>query len=581
LKPIDRKVAEIPMLTSLHIENIAVIQSLDVDFSDGFTVMTGETGAGKSVIIDSIGLILGGKASKELVRTGEDHSMVSALFDRLSPKTVEALAEIGVYPDEDGCLYIQRTISAKDGRSVTKLGGHTIPLSLQKEIGAYLINVHGQHENQALLNSTLHIHFLDDFAKDKDLVAEYSQYYSEMLDAKKKMQSYLQGEREKQQRLDMLKFQIQDIESAKLKANEEEELQNEKKRLQNSKFLMKQITTIYRALYKNDKGVSAWRMLEIARKSLDDLAGLFPDAPKFSDKLYDMQYEMASIAQATLDYLPHDGDNPEQRLNEIEDRLDVIHKLERKYGSSETEVLDFLKNAKSELNDILLSDEKAKEYSILYEEAKSKAWEVANKLSEIRKSQAGKLSEKICSELNYLDMNKVCFTVKVTRRDQNSSESLSPSGCDDVEFLISTNPGDPLKSLTKIASGGELSRIMLAMKCVLTDSEGIPTIVFDEIDTGVSGKTSHKIGVKLRQLSRGTQVFCITHSAQVAANADNHYKIVKNTIQDRSVTCLELLNDASRADELARIMGGVEPSRKIHDSAVEMLELARSKKNTL
>lgn len=561
------------MLSSLHIENIAVIRSLDVDFSKGFTVLTGETGAGKSIIIDSIGLILGSRTSKELIRTGENSAMVSALFTDLPDRTVQALSDLGVAPDEDGCLYLQRTIY-RDGRSATKLCGRSIPLSMQREVGALLVNTHGQHENQALLSQSSHLGILDRYGKCQELADAYRAEYRKMNDARNKMESILRDEREKQQKLDMLRFQISDIESAKLKSGEEENLTAEKKLLQNTKLLTKQVTTIYRALYKNDKGVSAWRMLEIARKSLEELLDVFPEASEYSDKLYDMQYELASIAEAASDLLPSGGENPEKRLSEIEDRLDTVRRLERKYGSSIDEVLAFLECAKKEQEEILLSDEKAKEYGALYEKYRADATELAQKLSEIRKSAAAALSERICSELIYLDMNKVAFACKVARRNQDGGDALGKDGLDDVEFLISTNPGEPLKPLAKIASGGELSRIMLAIKCVLTDCEGIPTIIFDEIDTGVSGKTSQKIGIKLRELAKGPQVFCITHSAQVAANADTHFKITKGEEGGRSVTHLNLLSDIQRAEELSRIMGGVEKSKAIYESALEMLRNA-------
>ncbi len=562
------------MLSSLHIENIAVIRSLDVDFSKGFTVMTGETGAGKSIIIDSIGLILGARTSKELIRTGESRAMVSALFTDLPKASLQALSELGITPDEDGCLYVQRTIDI-EGRSATKLGGRSIPLSLQREVGALLVNIHGQHENQALLSPKSHLGILDRYGRSYETAERYRALYRSMNDARRKMDAILRDEREKQQRLDMLRFQISDIESAKLKPGEEENLTAEKKILQNAKALSKQVTTIYRALYKNDKGMSAYRMLEIARKSLDELSDVMPQAQSYSDKLYDMQYELASIAETAADLLPGGGENPEKRLSEIEDRLDTIRRLERKYGSSIEEVLAFLDKAKKDQEEILLSDEKAKEYAALYERYRGEATEIASELYELRKTAATDLSEKICAELAYLDMNKVAFAAKVQRRSPESGDILGPDGMDEVEFLISTNPGEPLKPLAKIASGGEMSRIMLAIKCVLTDSEGIPSIVFDEIDTGVSGKTSQKIGIKLRELAKGPQVFCITHSAQVAANADSHFRISKSEEDGRSVTRLTLLDESQRARELSRIMGGVEFSQKIYESALEMLNIAK------
>lgn len=560
------------MLISLHIENIAVIRSVDIDFEREFSVMTGETGAGKSIIIDSIGLVLGDKFSKELIRTGQSRASVSALFGELPENVLTALDALGLSADEDGCVFIQRSVSA-DGRSVTKYNGRAIPLSLQREVGSLLINIHGQHDSRALLDPGAHISYLDKFAHNDGLLCEYRKFYDAMLDARRRADAIKKDEREKQQRIDMLKFQINDIESAKLKADEEEKLRAEKNVLVNAKQISKQINTLYRALYKNEKGMSAYRLIEIARKSLNDIADLVPNARAFSDKLYDMQYELSSIADAAYSVLPRDCDDPETALSKIEDRLDTIHKLERKYGASVSEVLDFLDKAKKELGEIMVSDEKIKEYGLIFEKNRKSALEVADKLSKKRIEAAETLSCGVCSILEYLDMKKVIFRVGVkSRREEDGL--LCPTGADEVEFLISTNPGEPLKPLAKIASGGEMSRIMLAIKCVLTNAEGIPTVIFDEIDTGVSGKTSQKIGIKLHDLSKYMQVISITHSAQVSANADRHLKIEKHEIDGMSETTVRDLDISERADELARIMGGVTPSEKIYESAVEMLKNA-------
>lgn len=559
------------MLISLHIENIAVIRSLDLELERGFSVMTGETGAGKSIIIDSIGLVLGEKFSKELIRTGQSRAMVSALFGELPESVTVALSELGLAPDEDGYVFIQRSLSL-DGRSVTKYNGRAIPLSLQREAGKLLISIHGQHESHSLLSPAAHIGYLDNYADISELLAEYKVYYNAMQDAAHRADLLKKGEREKEQRIDMLRFQINDIDSAKLAPDEEEKLRTEKTLLSNAKQITKQINTLYRALYKNEKGMSAYRLLEIARRSLDDIADIVPDARAYSDKLYDMQYELASVAEAAYSVLPDGHDDPEKRLSQIEDRLDTIRRLERKYGASVPDVLDYLSKARAELDEIMLSDEKINELAKVYQENRMAALEIAEKISAIRNEAAQRLSESICRVLDYLDMEKVVFSARVARREENSL--LCQNGIDDVEFLISTNPGDPLKPLAKIASGGELSRIMLAIKCVLTDAEGIPTIIFDEIDTGVSGKTSQKIGIKLRELAKTLQVISITHSAQVSANADVHLKIEKNERDGMSETSVRVLDIGQRAHELARIMGGVKPSEKIYESAVEMLKNA-------
>lgn len=382
-------------------------------------------------------------------------------------------------------------------------------------------------------------------------------------------------ERLKAQRLDMLRYQIEDIESAEPQEGEEDALLSEKKILQNAKQLQKQVMTIYRALYKNEKGMSADKLLEIARTSLENISDLMPDAPAFIDRLSEMQYELERIAEASLALLPSGGSG-EARLEEIAERLDVLRRLKRKYGADEKEILEFYQKAKEELDQILLSDEREKEYDRQYNALRTEAIALADQLTEVRRSASAELSDRICGELAYLDMGKVAFCARVSKKlSSDGKPELTPKGGDEVEFMISTNPGEPLKPLTKIASGGELSRIMLAIKCVLTAADGMPTVIFDEIDTGVSGKTSQKIGIKLRELAGdGPQVFSITHSAQVAANGHAHYKIRKQEVDGRSETTVYALSRAERIDELARIMGGMDKSQKIIDSAAEMLEIA-------
>ena len=326
--------------------------------------------------------------------------------------------------------------------------------------------------------------------------------------------------------------------------------------------------------------MSADKLVEIARTSLENISDLMPDAPAYIDRLSEIQYELERIAEASLALLPSGGSG-EARLEEIAERIDILRKLKRKYGSDEKEILEFYRQAKEELDQILLSDEREREYDRQYIAYREEALALADRLTEARKIASTELSERICGELSYLDMGKVAFCAKVAKKlSADGKAELTPKGGDEVEFMISTNPGEPLKPLTKIASGGELSRIMLAIKCVLTAADGMPTVIFDEIDTGVSGKTSQKIGIKLRQLAGdGPQVFCITHSAQVAANGHAHYKIRKQEVEGRAETTVYPLSKSERIDELARIMGGMDQSKKIIDSATEMLEIAESKYN--
>lgn len=564
------------MLVSMHIENIAVIKSLDLDFSDGFTVLTGETGAGKSIIIDSIGLLTGAKTDRELIRTGEKNAMVSACFT-VTESERQALSEIGVTPDEEGMLFIQRAITA-EGKSVTRLNGRTIPLSIHRQIGELLVGIHGQHDSEKLMRPAAHIDWLDGYAHNAELLAEYSGYYRQMIEAATARDKCRLDERVKAQRLDMLRYQIEDIEAAELEVGEEDKLITEKKQLQNAKQLTKQVVTVYRALYRNDKGMPADKAIEIAKNALMALNDMMPEASTYVDRLSDMQYEIGRIAQAAASLMPKSGANPEKRIEEIDDRLDTIRRLRRKYGATEAEILDFLQNAKAELDEILLSDEKEKEYDKQYHLFRKQAEAVALKLSEARKAAAVELSERICGELAYLDMEKVAFSARVALGTSGEGDTkLGPKGMDEVEFMISTNPGEPLKPLAKIASGGELSRIMLAIKCVLTAADSVPTLIFDEIDTGVSGRTSQKIGMKMRSLAcDGPQVLCITHSAQVAANGHRQYKIIKQEVDGRSQTTVVPLDRDQRIAEIARIMGGMDISQKILDSATEMIEKAET-----
>jgi len=559
------------MLSSLHIENIAVIKNLDVDFLKGFSVLTGETGAGKSMIIDSIGLIVGSKASKEMIRNGESGAMVSAMFEDLPDSTVIELQELGIVPDDEGNIYVQRNLSI-EGKSVSKINGRTVPLSLHREAGSILLNIHGQHDNHALLSSSSHIHILDRYAANSELLEKYRSVYDRMCECESEIERLALDEHEKEQRIDMLEYQIADIEGADLKSGEDEELEGELKLLKNVKQLSKNVSTVYRALYKNDKGMSAVKLVEIARSSLEDISDTIPEGSDYCTRLLDIQYELEEMARSVATVLQGIGDNPEARISQIEDRLDVIRKLKRKYGSTVDEILDFLDSARSSLDSIKGSEKQIEALEKEYNALRKDALDIAYQISNNRVKYGHILAEKICKELTYLEMNKVKFRVDINVCKENGKEKLTSNGCDSVEFMINTNPGEPFRPLAKIASGGELSRIMLAIKCVLSDAEGIGTVIFDEIDTGVSGKTAQKIGIKLKELSSGPQVICITHSAQVASMADEHYKIVKEVKEGRAETIISTLDYSGRVNELARIMGGVNITEAVIKSAKELLE---------
>lgn len=564
------------MLSSIHIENIAVIKKLDVDFSKGFSVLTGETGAGKSILIDSLGLLLGAKTERDLVRTGEELACVSAVFSDINEQCAKKLESLGITPDEEGCIFIQRSVTA-DGRSKSKINGCTYPLSLLREVGALLVNIHGQLDNRDIFDEKTYVGLLDFYAGLVDLREEYYAEYKKMTSALSEIERLSSDEREKERKTELLTYQINDIEASELKIGEEEELDNEKRVLKNFRQIAKQVSTVYRALYKNDKGMSASRLVDIARDNLEGMTEFVPEAAEYAERLYEMSFELEHIAENVLSALPSENSDPERRLDEIETRLDTIHRLKRKYGSTVEQILEYLEKSKSELDEILLSDDRIKELEKEAAVHREKALLLANDLSEKRKDAALRLSESIGKEIRFLDMEKVRFSIAVSvLHHENGDVYFTKDGINKVEFLVSTNPGEPPKPLSRIASGGEAARILLAMKCVLTSADSIETLIFDEIDTGVSGKTSEKIGLKLRELGKELQILCITHSAQVASTGENHFKIKKNTVDGRSQTELVELDKNGRIDEISRIMGGVNISEKIRDSAIEMLENAEN-----
>ncbi|MCL2519117.1 MAG: DNA repair protein RecN, partial [Oscillospiraceae bacterium] len=550
----------------LHIENIAVIKNIDIELGKGFTVLTGETGAGKSIIIDSINLLLGGRISKDIIRTGEENAMVSALFTDISESNIAILSEIGV--DASTEMMLQRNITA-DGRSTTRLNGRVISAALQKDIGKLLINIHGQHDNQSLLQPTRHIFFLDSYAENIfEILKTYETHYDLMMDTKKKISELSRNEQEKARMIELLKYQITDIDSAKLKENEEDVLVNNRNKIQNYEKIAREVKLVYRALYKNEKGGSAFDFISRAVDALEQINSVLPEADGYIEKLNNFKYEIEDIAESVKDILSEDYDNPTVELNKIESRLETIYKLKRKYGSTITEILEFRKKSAAQLEDIELSDVKItelnKDLKIHTEDARN----YASQLTALRIATAKILEEKIMSELAYLDMEKVKFEVDIKPEENH----FTRQGVDNVEFVIATNPGEPLKPLSRIASGGELSRIMLALKSVFAKRENVETLIFDEIDTGISGKTSEKIGIKLKQTAKDCQIICVTHSAQIAATADCHLYISKSEIGGRVETAVTVLEYDSRVNEIARIMGGIQITETLLETVKEMLD---------
>ncbi|MCI8388464.1 MAG: DNA repair protein RecN [Clostridiales bacterium] len=561
------------MLSSLHIENIAVIKSADIDFSDGFTVLTGETGAGKSIIIDSINLILGAKQSRDLIRSGEDSAQVSALFSELPESTASKLCELGISPDEDGLIMLSRTITTS-GKSTARVNGRVIPLSLEREAAKQLIAIHGQHDNMILLEPENHIVYLDEYAGLSSELGEYTKNYEKLCELNRRISELSRNEREKAQRIEFLKFQIDEIEAAKLKPNEEEILMKKRAKLQNSEKINQLSRSVYSALYQNEKGTAALDKVRRSMRALDALSVVIPDAEELSARLEALTYELEDIALTAQAFADDSIDDPTAQLDKLETRLDEISKLERKYGDTIEDVLAFLSKTKGELETIELSEERLTDYINERAQLLPILAAQADELSERRSEAAKQLEERIIEELAYLDMKGVTFSAGITRR-ADSDDAYTRRGLDDVEFLISTNRGEPLKPLAKIASGGELSRIMLAIKSVLANRDSISTLIFDEVDTGVSGKTSQKIGIKLRELAKSEssnmQVLCVTHSAQIAAIADNHCLIAKREVDGRVSTSITPLDSEGRVREVARIMGGINITDRLLETAREMI----------
>ena len=570
------------MLDTLHIENIAVVREADISLGRGFTVLTGETGAGKSIIIDAINLLLGARPQRDLIRSGETTAVASAVFSDIPSELVQQMSDAGVRLDEDGGLFLQRSVQA-DGRASTRIGGRPVSVTQQKELIGALIAIHGQHDNQQFLNPEMHIRYLDDYADAGAVLAAYSVLYHEYNEILAKIRSLQKNEQEKARMAELLKYQIADIDSGKLKPKEEEALLQKRKKIRNAEKIAKQVKTVCHALYRSEKGYSAVELIDRAVAALDTMTEIIPEAAAFSEKLSGFRYEIEDIAETVEAYADDDEGDPSALLDKIEGRLETISKLKKKYGATVEEVLAYRARAASDLDDITLSDEKIAELRQSLSAKQKELDAAAAELTALRRAAGEMLSVRIMEELAFLDMEKVRFAVSVrplgeeNPDDAEASSRYSSRGCDRVEFLISTNPGEPLKPLEKIASGGELSRIMLAAKCVMAASEQISTMIFDEVDTGVSGKTSQKIGIKLKELGKtGCQVICVTHSAQIAALADAHLYISKHEIDGRVETSVVPLDEEGRISELSRIIGGIEITDAIRATARELLEGGRA-----
>ena len=556
------------MIASLHIENIAVVKCLDIDFSEGLTVLSGETGAGKSIIIDSLGLLLGAKADKELIRTGESRATVSAVFCELSTDVVNALSELG-FDCEDGSVMLSRSMTATS--STARINGRAVTASMLREVGGMLFNIHGQNDNQQLLDPKNHIRLLDSFADNGELLDGYSELYRKVLHVRCEIDSIRKDAMERVRLGEMHRFQIDDIDALKLKEGEEEALEELVRKLSSIEKISKSCALVDKAIKGGEKVMGAVYLTDRAAGALDGISDAIPEAAALAERLKNLRYELEDIAESARDLCDVGDGDPTAKLDKAQARLAAISKLKRKYGSTVEEILSFRNDAAKRLDSIEHADERAEDLEEELRELEGQAREVADKLAGRRREAARRLSGLVCDTLTFLDMPKVRFEVSVKRADE-----LLAYGLDRVEFLISTNPGEPLLPMEKIASGGELARIMLSLKNVLNECDGVGTVIFDEIDTGISGKTSRKVGIKLKEIGRASQVLCVTHSAQIASLAHNHLRIYKTEADGRVSTGLVLLDAEGRVEEISRILGGIEITDAVRSAAREMINEGES-----
>ena len=547
------------MLSLLHIENIAVIECADISFDRGFNVLTGETGAGKSIVIDAISAILGQRAYRDMVRTGAAKASVRAVFTDV-PELVW-FAENGVEYDPE--TIIQREIYL-DGKNVCRVNGQLVTVSILHKLGIQLINIHGQHDSASLFDEANHLTFLDDFADNQQLRQDYSETFSEVCKLRREIDRISMDEGEKLRRMETLKFQIEEIEKADLRAGEDDELEARRKLLQNSEKISNGLNDAVENLYGGDDTDGAASLLSIAERALARVSKFSDDISSLHEKVADLMYQVqdvAEIARDVRDDLAYSADELEQ----IEARLDVIHKLRRKYGTTCADILEYLGKAKKELDEIEFADDHLERLKDKLQKAEKEAWAAALTLRENRKETAMKLSARILTELSQLDMPKVQFSCEFTELD------LTANGADAVAFYMSANVGEALKPMSKVASGGELARIMLAMKNVLAEQDKVATLIFDEVDTGVSGRAAQKVAEKLRSVAKTKQVLCVTHLPQLAAMGDTHLLIAKGERDGRTYTTVTPLDIEGRKRELARIIGGANITETTLKSAEEML----------
>ena len=549
------------MLSLLHIENIAVIESADISFDQGFNVLTGETGAGKSIVIDAISAILGERAYRDMIRTGTSKASVRAVFTDVPE--LGWFAGNGV--DYDPETVIQREVHL-DGKNVCRVNGSLVSVTILRKLGIQLINIHGQHDSASLFDEANHLSFLDAFADNESLRAEYLEKYDAVAKLRREIDRMTMDEGEKLRRMETLRYQITEIEKAELEAGEDEELEARRKILQNAEKLSDGMETAVECLYGGDDSDGASGLLAQAEYALARLAKFSDAYAALHEKIADLMYQVQDAAEEVRD-ARDDLSYSADELEQIESRLDKIHRLRRKYGTTCTEILEYLDKAKKELDEIEFADDHLEKLKKKLKKAEKTAWDAALELRKNRQETAVSMSQRILSELAQLDMPRVQFSCQFTELE------LTPSGADAVAFYMSANAGEALKPMSKVASGGELARIMLAMKNVLAEKDHVNTLIFDEVDTGVSGRAAQKVAEKLRTVAKHKQVLCVTHLPQLAALANTHLLIAKAERDGRTYTTVTPLDVEGRKRELARIIGGTNITETTLKSAEEMLRL--------
>ena len=559
------------MLSLLHIENIALIQSADIRFEPGFNVLTGETGAGKSIVIDSIGAVLGERTSRELIRTGAKSALVTAVFTQVPP--LPWLEENG-FPTGEEELLLQRELQG-DGRNVCRIDGKLVTVAQLRELGRQLLNIHGQHDGQQLLDPASHLGYLDQFGGCQPLLESYQEAYRKWHDIRREMDKLQMDEAERSRRVDTLNYQIQELERAQLKAGEDEELSARRTLLRSAGKLMEAVQSAEFALSGDEDRDGACSLIAQAEGEVQGVSSISPELSELSEKLTALRCA-ADDAADTLRDLSRSFDFSPGELDQVEERLDLLYRLRKKYGPTVEDMLAYLDRCRKELDQIQYADDTLARLEKDLKKAQKEAARRGEVLSQARREAAGALQARVQEELRQLDMPKVRFQTEFTPK--GGEAGMDETGLDEVQFLMSANLGEALKPIQKVASGGELARIMLALKNVLAEGDQIGTLVFDEVDTGVSGRAAQKVAEKMAQVARGKQVLCVTHLPQIAAMADTHFSVQKGEREGRTYTRLERLDRSQRREELARLIGGASITPSLLESAEELLRQAEQQK---